>query len=219
MGRPINKRYFGTGAGNQIKVRFKTGGTEYDGYIVKQTGSKRFTVSDGTRTITGYLVNKSTGGLDNGDIIINVLTDAGTYVQATKLYSRVAITEDNQKIAWNFADDQADGAVRVADVEGSIQQTITLDTDLVQQPGVTEPDPITYTVVASGVGDLTYQWQLDAGTTGTWADINGATSASYTIDPTANATDDGNSLRVIVSSASGAADPVTSTEVLLSVSA
>ena len=218
MGRPINKRYFGTGAGNQIKVRFKTGGTEYDGYIVKQTGSKRFTVSDGTRTITGYLVNKSTGGLDNGDIIINVLTDAGTYVQATKLYSRVAITEDNQKIAWNFADDQADGAVRVADVEGSIQQTITLDTDLVQQLGVTEPDPITYTVVASGVGDLTYQWQLDAGTTGTWADINGATSASYTIDPTANATDDGNSLRVIVSSASGAADPVTSTEVLLSVS-
>lgn len=218
MGRPVNKRHFGHGTGNQIKVTFKTGGTEYDGWIVKQTGSKRYQVTDGTHSATCYLVNKSVGGLDNGDMIVNVLTDAGVYQQATKLYNRVAIVEGDTKVAWNYAADQADGAVRITDADASLAQlTITLDTDLVQQLGVTEPDPITYTIVASGVGDLAYQWQLDVGTTGTWTNITGATSASYTIDPTANATDNGNSLRVVVSSASGAAASVTSAEVSIDV--
>lgn len=215
MGRPINKRYFGEGAGNQIKVRFKTGGTEYDGYIVKQTGSKRFKVSDGTHTITGYLVNKSTGGLDNGDIIINVLTDAGTYVQATKLYNRVAITEDNVKIKWNFAADQADGAVRVADVEGSNTLTITIT----QQPlplAVTGGDPATFTVSASGVGDLAYQWQVDSGTG--FANITGETSSTLTVENGDAEYVNANEFRVVVSSSSGAASSVTSDAVTLGVS-
>ena len=130
MGRPVNSRYFGSGSGSQIKVRFKTGGTEYNGYIVKQTGSKRFKVSDGSgHTLTGYLVNKNNGSLANGDIVINVLNDAGSFVQVTKLYNRVAITEDNVKIKWNFTASESDSAVQMQDVEGPTITFLTQPVD------------------------------------------------------------------------------------------
>lgn len=44
MGRPINKKYFGTGAGNQIKTRFQLAGTEYDGYILSQRSTNTYKV-------------------------------------------------------------------------------------------------------------------------------------------------------------------------------
>jgi len=43
MGRPLNKRFFGTptAGGSEIKVRFRaTGQVEANGWIVKQLGSK-----------------------------------------------------------------------------------------------------------------------------------------------------------------------------------
>ena len=46
MGRPLNKRYFGSGAGNQIKVRAKIGANaEGDGRIVSQRGTRKFKVT------------------------------------------------------------------------------------------------------------------------------------------------------------------------------
>lgn len=216
MGRPVNKKYFGSGSGNQIKVRFKTGGTEYDGYVVSQRGTNKFKVSDGTRTIIGRLVNKSAGALSNNELIINVLTDAGVFVQATKLYNRVAIVEGNQKVKWNFAASQVDGAVRVADVEGSNQLTITIDTQPLAA-SVTSPDDATFTVVASGVGDLAYQWQVSDDAGSTWSDISGATSASLVVGDGDAEYVTANEFRVVVSSTSGAAESVTSSEVALTI--
>jgi hypothetical protein len=221
MGRPINKRYFGTGAGNQIKVRFKTGGTEYDGYIVKQTGSKRFKVSDGTRTITGYLVNKSTGGLANGDIIINVLTDAGTYVQATKLYNRVAITEDNVKIKWNFTASESDGAVQVADVEGPTIVILSQPASLT----VAENSPAVFSVDITGVAEsnTTYQWQYNDGNG--WVNFNqqggiylnwNTATLTITLPPLAI---DGYQFRCVITSAGAANSPLTSAAATLTVTA
>jgi hypothetical protein len=221
MGRPINKRYFGTGAGNQIKVRFKTGGTEYDGYIVKQTGSKRFKVSDGTRTITGYLVNKSTGGLANGDIIINVLTDAGTYVQATKLYNRVAITEDNVKIKWNFTASESDGAVQVADVEGPTIVILSQPASLT----VAENSPAVFSVDITGVAEsnTTYQWQYNDGNG--WVNFNqqggiylnwDTATLTITLPPLAI---DGYQFRCVITSAGAANSPLTSAAATLTVTA
>ena len=205
MGRPVNKKYFGSGSGNQIKVRFKTGGTEYDGYVVSQRGTNKFKVSDGTRTIVGRLVNKSSGGLDNGELIINVLTDAGVFAQATKLYNRVAIIEGNQKVKWNFASSLVDSAVQIADVEGSNTATITIS---VQPANVSTSTggAIALSVTAAGVGDLAYQWEVNTGSG--FTSVTGATSSSYS--KTAVAGDDADIYRVVVSSTSGAALPVTS---------
>jgi sugar lactone lactonase YvrE len=70
---------------------------------------------------------------------------------------------------------------------------------------VTEPAVATFSVVATG-GTPTYQWQssTDGGTT--FADIPGATGASYTTAATSAATDNGERLRVVVATAGGQVD-------------
>ena len=187
MGRPVNSRYFGSGSGSQIKVRFKTGGTEYNGYIVKQTGSKRFKVSDGSgHTLTGYLVNKNNGSLANGDIVINVLNDAGSFVQVTKLYNRVAITEDNVKIKWNFTASESDSAVQMQDVEGPTITFLTQPVDTLLDLSDSASDQVTFTVDITGVpeADVSYQWKRSTNGGSTWANVavgTGGTTASYTI--------------------------------------
>ena len=210
MGRPINKKYFGAGAGNQIKVRAKiAAGAEGTGTIVSQRGTKKFKVTVDGATAVCKLVNKSAGELAANEMTIDVLTDGGSYAQVTKLYNRVAIIEGNQKVKWTFAAGQADGAVQVADVESALPvMTIAIGT----QPStvtVEEGNPVTFTVTASGTNDLSYQWQK-AGSA-----ITGATGATYTISEAALA--DAGAYTVVISSASGSAEPVTSAAATLTV--
>lgn len=211
MGRPVNSRYFGSGSGNQIKVRFKTGGTEYDGYVVKQLGSKKFKVSDGTRTINGFLVNKSAGALADGDIIINVLTDAGVFEQATKLYNRVAIIEGTRKQKWNFATSSIDGAARVADVEGALVFITVASglSDVTLDLSEDADDAVDFSVTATATGGATisYAWGYsdDAGVT--WSAIVGATTSTYTTDALVVG-DTGRQYRVVMTATN--ADPVQS---------
>lgn len=86
---------------------------------------------------------------------------------------------------------------------------------------VTAPAPATFTVVATATrgAALSYQWQIQQEGTGAWANISGATSASYTTGATATGdgagATDGDKYRVVVS-ATGAT-PVTSNEVALTV--
>jgi hypothetical protein len=221
MGRPVNKRYFGSGSGDQIKVRAKIGSnSEGDGFIVRQRGTNRFTVTVGSNTGVCTLVNKNTGSLSADEMIVNVATDAGVWRQATKLYNRVAIVEGNEKIAWNFATSNSDGAVQVADVEGSNLLTITISS---QPAGVTANVTAnanvtaTFSVTASGVGDLAYQWQKQESGAGAWASVNGATSSSLTLSGLAIVDDNTDQYRVVVSSTSGAANSVTSNAAVLTV--
>ena len=220
MGRPVNKRYFGNNAKNNIKVRAKIGANaEGDGFIVSQRGTRKFKVTVGANTGVCTLVNKDTGSLGNNEVIINVKNDAGTWQQVTKLFNRVAIVEGSTKIKWNFSTSTTDGAVEVDDVsENQYTKTITIGTQPTDQ-SVTAPAAATFTVAVSGitVADRRYQWQKAESTTPTtWADVTGATSATYTLDPTASG-DNGDKYRVVVSSASNAAAPVTSNEVTLTV--
>jgi hypothetical protein len=92
-----------------------------------------------------------------------------------------------------------------------------------QSVSVVAPETATFTVVASrtGTGSLSYQWQIQQEGAGSWANISGATSASYTTGATAigdgaGATD-GDKYRVIVSLAG--AESVTSDAATLTVTA
>jgi len=82
---------------------------------------------------------------------------------------------------------------------------------------VIEPATATFSVTATrtGTGSLTYQWQKQEGGAGAWANITGATSASYTTDATTVTDDNGDAYRVIVSLVG--AESVTSAEVTLTV--
>lgn len=59
-----------------IKVSFRTGDSTYDGWIVSQKGSRKFRVTDGTRTVTCTLVNLAKAGLDTNDTMTILCTKA-----------------------------------------------------------------------------------------------------------------------------------------------
>lgn len=69
---------------------------------------------------------------------------------------------------------------------------------------VTAPAAATFTASASGVPTPTWQWQLSTDSGATWANINGATAASYATPATAVA-DSGRRYRAVASNASGTA--------------
>lgn len=69
---------------------------------------------------------------------------------------------------------------------------------------VTAPATASFSAAASGVPTPTWQWQLSGDGGSTWANINGATAASYTTPGTALA-DSGKRYRAVASNASGTA--------------
>lgn len=115
MARPLNKRYFGEGTGieEKLAVRFHNGTTGVVGYIVKQTGSKRFVCSDGTATTTCYLADKDIGDLLAGEMSITVKNDAAVVSRVVKISARRATLSDGSTTAWNFDDSIVDGKVEI----------------------------------------------------------------------------------------------------------
>jgi hypothetical protein len=220
MGRPVNKRNFGKGTGNQIKTKFKVGGTEYEGYIVSQRATRKFRVRSMNDAVTAIctLVDKTPGQLDNGDMVVVVRLDNGTTGRATKLYNRTAVV-NGVKVPWNFSTSTTDGAAQVADADATgLTPVITIGTDP-ENISVVAPATATFTVVATATptATLTYQWQVSEDVGDTWTNISGATSASYTTPATTVEDDNGKEFRVIVSAVGAIA--VTSTTATLTVTA
>lgn len=133
MGRPLNKRYFGTptAGGEEIKVQFHNGTASVNGWIVKQTGSKRFVCTDGTTEATCYLVDKASSALAAGEMTITVKDDAGTVKQAVKITGRKVTLDTGESIAWNFSDATDDGAVEMEEAgdDATIDDTGTDEDD------------------------------------------------------------------------------------------
>jgi hypothetical protein len=142
-----------------------------------------------------------------------------------------AQTAENQAKGLNTPYTDAQGNTRHKSEVLVAISTITLDNDTIApeitigtQPAnqsVTAPAAATFSVVATrtGSGSLTYQWQIQQEGAGAWADISGATSASYTTGATATGdgagATDGDKYRVVVSLAG--AESVTSSAATLTV--
>ncbi len=130
MARPLNKRYFGppTAGGNEIKVQFFNGTASVPGWIVKQTGSKRFKVTDGTETKTCYLVDEASADLAAGEMTITVKNDAGTAKRVKKLAGRKLTHFDGTIGFWSFSTSTSDGKVEIE--EAGEDESLTNATDL-----------------------------------------------------------------------------------------
>lgn len=111
MGRPLNKRFFGTptAGGNEIKVQFHNGTASVPGWIVKQLGSKKFRCTDGTATVDCVLSTKDAGTLDDSHALVPGLAemsitvdDGGTARQVTKISGRKVTMENGAVISWDF---------------------------------------------------------------------------------------------------------------------
>ena len=91
MGRPLNKRYFGNTAGNQIKITGRLlGESEGDGYILAQKGSKTYRVNIQGNIGECTLGNFTKASLLEGQMIIEGVIDSGISglgtVNVTKLW-------------------------------------------------------------------------------------------------------------------------------------
>jgi len=115
MGRPLNKRFFGTptAGGNEIKVQFHNGTASVAGWIVKQKASKRFLCSDGTVTAVCTLTDAASAALTAGQMSITVLNDAGDQLQVTKISGRKVTANDGNTYPWNFDADATDGGAQI----------------------------------------------------------------------------------------------------------
>ena len=204
MGRPVNKRYFGGGPGSQIPVTaFIPGAAEASGYIVKQRGTRKYEVTDGTNVGICRLVNKDLGTLAEGEMVIEA-TDGTTTWQVTKLQNRTCILEGNMKRPWSLEAPIGDRVqLQPADVAVPV---ISIDVHPTDQ--ITVGGAATFTVTASSdpVTTLTYQWQVRKGG-GSYSDLAGETAATLTLTGMTDA-EDGWTYRCVVDAAN--ALPVTS---------
>lgn len=111
---------------------------------------------------------------------------------------------------------------------GDAEDTVTVDraitiatqpADITVDLSDSTTDTATFSVVATATGDgaLTYQWQKQESGAGAWANVSGATAASYTTGVVTVADDNTDKYRVVVSTA-GAAN-VTSDAATLTVQA
>jgi hypothetical protein len=114
MGRPLSKQQlFGSNSSNNIKVQFHNGTTSVRGYILEQTGSKRFKCSDSDgNTAICYLVDKASIDLEPNEMSITFKYDDGTVQQATKIARHKATFNYSgsvRSMPWGFATSTTDG--------------------------------------------------------------------------------------------------------------
>ena len=129
MGRPINKRFFGANADNNIRVRFHNGTGSVNGAVVSQRGSKKFKcVDDSGNTAICSLVSKADGSLAAGEMSIKVKNDAGTVLYVTKISAHNVTASDGNRYPWNFSTSTSDGAVQTE--EAGTNSTFSGNVDL-----------------------------------------------------------------------------------------
>jgi hypothetical protein len=115
MGRPVNKRYFGaTGSATtpHIPIRFKSGGTVYEGFIVKQVGSRRFQCStdDGTTAVEKCLLTAGTSSdpVNNGEAVLLGLLNGSQPISIRELTNKTAIDFSSNRYKWSLQDDSTE---------------------------------------------------------------------------------------------------------------
>ena len=112
MGRPVNKRYFGSLIdGTSIRVEaYVDGAAVDDAYIVSQKGTNKFKVSDkaGDNTATCRLVNKATASLAEGEMVIFGSNGSGNRIPLKKLFNRTAVDYNNNRYTWEIQDDSTE---------------------------------------------------------------------------------------------------------------
>jgi PQQ-like domain len=120
-------------------------------------------------------------------------------------YTTPATSSANNGEMFRVSVANSTGAQTSAAVTLTVNSTQTQPATITVQPTnqtVTAPAAATFTVTATGTPAPTYQWQMEPAGGGTFSDIAGATSSSYTTPATSSA-DNGEMFRVNVTNPTG----------------
>lgn len=169
MGRPLPKKLFGADANNNLKVQFHNGTSSVKGYILEQTGSKRFKCSDVSgNTAVCYLVDKASADLAAGEMSISFKYDDNTVQQITKITRHKATYVYNGEtlsMPWNFDTSTTDSAWQVEEA-GTSTSTMAGATDLELDDDPTGDYPVpgsgTYLTAEDAFDGMTYLLQGSA---------------------------------------------------------
>ena len=119
MGRTLNKRWFGatgtgTGTGlltgNNLPIRFRTGGNTIEGFIVKQKSARRFLCSNdagSTTAICKLVAGTNSDPANNGEATLVGMLN-GSPVTLQKLTNKVATDFNSVRYKWTLVDDSTE---------------------------------------------------------------------------------------------------------------
>lgn len=116
---PVSKVHFGDAEG-QIAVKFHNGTSAVTGYIVKQIGSTRYVVSDGSITKTCSLASTTdvATSLVEGKMTIEIVPHGGGAAQHVKnLSAFIAFTTEGNRLSWKLENTSKAGEGKLAVVE------------------------------------------------------------------------------------------------------
>lgn len=115
MGRPVNKRNFGTqaGAGTTITIRYHDGTATREGWIVAQKGTNKFSC-DSTAGAAAIcrLVNEANPNAA-GECSLVGFTSGSNPVILKKIFNRTATDWDGNRYTWTVDDDSTQSLLRL----------------------------------------------------------------------------------------------------------
>lgn len=163
MGRPLNKRLFGTPSSstNTIKVQFHNGTSSVKGYIVKQKGAKWFQCKDANGNVAVCrIVDKASADLQAGEMTITIKYDDLQVDQVTKISGRNVTVRDHQE-HWTFSTSTTDGYVQIEEAGSSSTLSGATDLELDDDPNGDYPVPGsgTYLSAATAFTGMSYSLQ------------------------------------------------------------
>ncbi len=115
MANKLSKRYFGVTGGStpKIPIRFKSGGTVYEGYIVNQVSARRFKCStdDGTTAVEVCKLVQGTNldPANNGEAtLVGYIGTTGVNVSLRKINFRTVADFNSVRYKWSLSDDSTE---------------------------------------------------------------------------------------------------------------
>lgn len=125
MANKLPKRLFGaTGSAStpHIPVRFKTGGSVAEGYIVNQVGARRFKCSNDAGSTTAICTIVQGTNMDpanNGEMTIIGLLN-GSPVALKKINFRTAADFSGNRYKWSLSDDSTETLIILTSTSPSV---------------------------------------------------------------------------------------------------
>ena len=90
----------------KCRVFISGAGAEADGWIIRQKGSTKYLVTDGTNTGVCILANEADGALTEGNMNITLTFGDSTAVNIARLTNRYALDYSNTRYLANFFTDE-----------------------------------------------------------------------------------------------------------------
>lgn len=183
MGRPLKKSFFGNPANpgaqiflNSARISGQSAAAGY--YIVRQVGTGRYQVTNGT--LTGVVRLVAAGALQEGEAHVIVKPFGGADEYAKVIHNRSVKTWAGKSYAWST---NAATVAGQADIAGTVAPQTPLSTTAVITGTAQVASPLTASGVATGgTGSktLSYQWFSSETVNGTYEPIQDATTNTMT---------------------------------------